>query len=70
MMRGRWIGTFLNDLPRVKATGKRINYPVRVEMIVRDDGLIEEAAEWYSTEFWKVTPISGYNRRGELPWTE
>jgi hypothetical protein len=70
MIRMHWIGTFLNDLPVQKASGTKVNFPMRVELIVRDDGLIEEAAEWYSTKFWDVPPVSGYHRRGNLPSTE
>jgi hypothetical protein len=66
IIRMRWIGTFSGDLPTVKAPGTKIDYPVRVEMVVRDDGLIEESAEWYSTRFWEVKPISEYHRRGDL----
>lgn len=69
MIRLRWTGTFSNDLPTIKASGTKINYPVRAEMIVQDDGLIEEAAEWYSTHFWEVKPVSEYNRRGDLTST-
>jgi hypothetical protein len=45
IMRLRWTGTFLNDLPTVKASGTKVDFPVRAEMVVRDDGLIEETAE-------------------------
>jgi hypothetical protein len=65
MIRMRWTGTFKNNLPTQKASGTTVDFPMRVELIVRDDGLIEEAGEWYSTRFWEVTPVSGYHRRGD-----
>ncbi|KIM92687.1 hypothetical protein OIDMADRAFT_62310 [Oidiodendron maius Zn] len=70
IMRTRWTGTFLNDLPTIKASGTKVNFPVRVEMVVRDDGLIEEAAEWYCSNFWDVKPVSEYHRRGDFAWTD
>jgi hypothetical protein len=66
IMRFRWTGTFLADLPTIKASGTVINFPVRAEMVVRDDGLIEESAEWYCANFWEVKPVSEYNRRGNF----
>jgi hypothetical protein len=70
MMRMRWTGTFLHDLPTIKASGTKLNYPVRAEMVVRDDGLIKESAEWYCANFWEVKPISEYHRRGDLASTD
>lgn len=70
VMRVRWTGTFLNDLPATKASGTKVNFPVIAEMVVRDDGLIDEAAEWYCSNFWEVKPVSEYHRRGNLAFTE
>lgn len=66
----RWTGTFSNDLEALKATGDKVNFPLRAEMIVRDDGLIEEAAEWYCLTFWTVKPVDDYHRAGVITWTE
>jgi hypothetical protein len=66
LMRLRWTGTFLHDLPTIKAPGTMVNYPVRAEIIVRDDGLIEEAAEWYCANFWEVKPVSEYHRQEDF----
>lgn len=70
VIRLHWKGTFKNDLPTLKATGTAVQFPLLAEMVVRDDGLIEEAAEWYCMTFWDVKPVSDYNRRGNLAWTE
>jgi hypothetical protein len=70
MIRMHWTGTFLNDLPTIKASGTKVDFPVRAEMVVRDDGLIEESAEWYCANFWEVKSVAEYHRRGDIVGTE
>ncbi|KAJ4191689.1 hypothetical protein NW759_016672 [Fusarium solani] len=57
-------GTFVNDLPAIKATGEPFWFPGVVELIVRnEDGLIEEIDEWYTFKFDGVKSIDEYDHR-------
>ena len=45
-------GTFVNDLPRMKATQKKFDFTAVVDITVRaEDGLIEDIEEWYCRQF-------------------
>lgn len=47
-IRTRNIGTFTNDLPSLKASGKKFNFYAVVDLVVRmEDGLIVRVDEWY-----------------------
>ncbi|RSL47663.1 hypothetical protein CEP54_013284 [Fusarium duplospermum] len=68
-------GTFVNDLPGIKATGRPFWFPGVVELIVHnEDELIEKIEEWYTfsstawprsmsmiTEISKFSPASASN---------
>ena len=46
------IGTFTNDLPSMKASGKRFDFYAVVDLVVRqEDGLIVKVDEWYHRQF-------------------
>ena len=45
-------GTFTNDLPTLKASGKEFNFCAVVDIVVRvEDGLIVRVDEWYHRQF-------------------
>ena len=45
-------GTFTNDLPSLKANGKKFNFYAVVDIVWREsDGLIERIDEWYHRQF-------------------
>lgn len=42
----------MNDLPSLKATGKKFDFYAVVDIVVREaDGLIVEIEEWYHRQF-------------------
>ncbi|EXJ66455.1 uncharacterized protein A1O5_10607 [Cladophialophora psammophila CBS 110553] len=62
-------GTFINDLPRSKATGKPFWFRGCVNIVVNlSTGLIEEVEEWYCPNLERTTALTDYHRKadGEL----
>ncbi|KAM5386405.1 hypothetical protein ACJZ2D_000368 [Fusarium nematophilum] len=54
-------GTFINDLPSLKASGKAFWFPGIVELIVCDeDGLIESVNEYYTARFDRIKSVDEY----------
>ena len=46
------VGTFTNDLPTIKASGKTFEFYAAVDLVVRvEDGLIVRVDEWYHRQF-------------------
>ena len=46
------VGTFTNDLPIQKASGKKFDFYAVVDLVVKtDDGLIVKVDEWYHRQF-------------------
>lgn len=59
-------GTFVNDLPEIKATGRPFWFPGVVELIVRNQGgLIETIEEWYTFKFDNVASLDEYDHRDQ-----
>jgi hypothetical protein len=55
-------GTFVNDLPRSKATGKPFWFRGCVDIIINlSTGLIEEVEEWYCSNFERTTALTDYH---------
>ena len=51
-IRTRNTGTFMNDLPTLKASGKKFSFYAVVDIVVRaEDGLIVKVEEWYHRQF-------------------
>ena len=61
-MRTKNMGTFVNDLPRKKASGKPWVFRACVDLVVNlKDGLIEDVEEWYAHNFERSMSVSDYN---------
>ncbi|KAJ4249726.1 hypothetical protein NW764_016489 [Fusarium oxysporum] len=57
-------GTFVSDLPAVKASGKAFWFPGVIDFVIQDeDGLIESMNEYYTFIFHGVNSINGYERK-------
>ena len=51
-IRTRNVGTFTNDLPSLKASGREFEFYAVVDFVVRlEDGLIVKVEEWYHRQF-------------------
>ncbi|KAK5175764.1 uncharacterized protein LTR77_000904 [Saxophila tyrrhenica] len=51
-IRTKNVGTFTNDLPSMKASGRKFEFYAAVDLVMREeDGLIEEVEEWYHRQF-------------------
>jgi hypothetical protein len=60
-------GTFLNDLPRKKASGKKFSFRGVVDFVIgEDNGLIEEVNEYYSWNFDNGIDVSEYHTLEDL----
>ncbi len=58
------MGTFVQDLPRKKATGKPFVFRACVDFVVNlHDGLIEEVEEWYAHNFERSMSLSDYHTK-------
>ena len=58
------MGTFVNDLPSKKASGKPWVFRACVDLVVNlNDGLIEDVEEWYSYNFERSTSVSDYHSK-------
>ena len=60
-------GTFVEDLPRRKASGKKFNFRGVVDLVVNGDGLIEEVEEWYCSNFDDSNGVGEYNTKADPP---
>ncbi len=53
-IRTRNIGTFVHDLPTIKATGAPFNFYAVVDLVFDEEsGLIDSVDEWYHKEFFR-----------------
>lgn len=51
-IRTKNVGTFTNDLPRMKASGKEFEFYAVVDLVIRlEDSLIVKVEEWYHRQF-------------------
>ena len=51
-VRTRNVGTFTNDLPSMKASGRNFDFIAVVDLVIRlENGLIEKVDEWYHRQF-------------------
>lgn len=63
-MRTKNTGTFVNDLPHKKASGKPWVFRACVDLVVNlKDGLIKDVEEWYSHNFERSTSVSDYHSK-------
>jgi hypothetical protein len=52
------LGTFTNDLPSAKASGKEFDFYAVVDLIWDEKtGLIEHVDEWYTRQFDTAEPL-------------
>ena len=54
-------GTFLNDLPSKKASGKKFVFRGVVDFKVNQEGLIENIEEWYSWDFGQGKDVAAFH---------
>jgi hypothetical protein len=54
-------GTFLNDLPSKKASGKKFTFRGVVDFRVNREGLIENIEEWYSWDFGEGKDVADFH---------
>jgi SnoaL-like domain len=57
-------GTFVNDLPRLQATGQSFIYEGFVVLTVGEEGLLDRTEEFYSVSFASGVPFADYHFRG------
>lgn len=63
-MRTQNTGTFVNDLPRKKASGKPWVFRACVDLLVDlNTGLIEDVEEWYAHNFERSMSIADYHTK-------